>query len=378
MQRRYWTLITMNEKNKYDYKESRFYYNNKQYKCYGRTKSEADKKAALKLKALENGEIGISGKMTVKRWCYEWLETYKKGNVIEKTYKDYKRKIDKIIIPEIGNMLLKNVRDVHLQKILNARAGYSLSDIRGVRNTIQSIFEQARSSRLIPFNPAEVLIMPKTAKLSKRRSITDHEREWILKIAETHHAGMWVKMMLYTGLRPGEIIALDWIDIDFKKKLVYVSKAKESGNNSIKAPKTDAGVREVPIPDVLLDDLAETIIGKKPYDPVFTQKTNDRRHTESSLRKSWLNFLRTMDIAMGAPIKKQKLLKSMIAPDLCPYHLRHTFCTDLEIAGVPINVTCRLMGHSDISVTAKIYTHGADKTLKAAADKMNTYHSAVS
>lgn len=364
-------------KNKYNYKYSTFYHNNKQYKCYGKTQNEADKKAALKQAALENGEIGISKNMTVARWCNEWLETYKKGTVIEKTYKDYKRRIDNIIIPEVGNVILKNVRDVHLQKILNSRAGNSLSDVKRMRILIQSIFEQARISRLIPYNPAENLKMPNIAQQSKRRSITDHEREWILKTAETHHAGLWIKMMLYTGLRPGEVIALDWIDIDFKKKLVYVSKAKESGSNDIKEPKTDAGVREVPIPDTLSSDLIKTK-GANPYQPVFTQKTNDRRHTESSFRKSWLNFLRVMDISMGAPVKNQKILNSLIAPDLCPYFLRHTYCTDLEIAGVPINVACRLMGHSNISVTAKIYTHGAEKTMQAAAEKINAFHRAAS
>ena len=368
----------MNE-NKYNYKRSTFYFNNKQYTTWSKTQKEADKKADLKLKALENGEIGISKNMSVSRFCYEWLNTYKKGSVIEKTYKDYKRKIDNLIIPEIGNMQLKNVRDIHLQKILNKRAGNSFSDVKGVRIVIQAIFKQARISRLIPFDPAEELKMPKTAPQIKRRSITDHEREWIFKIAETHHAGLWVRTVLNTGIRPpGEIIALNAIDINITRKTLSVRQAKESGSNSIKAPKTDAGVREIPIPDTLLSDLAEAIKGKKPYDPVFTQKTNDRRHTESSLRKSWLNFLRTMDIAMGAPVKNHKILKSIIAPDLCPYYLRHTYCTDLEIAGVPINVACRLMGHSDISVTAKIYTHGAEKTLQAAADKINALHKASS
>lgn len=52
---------------------------------------------------------------------------------------------------------------------------------------------------------------------------------------------------------------------------------------------------------------------------------------------------------------------------------RDTYCTDLEIAGVPINVARYLMGHTDIRVTSKIYTHTASKTIEDAADKINLH-----
>jgi integrase len=205
---------------------------------------------------------------------------------------------------------------------------------------------------------------------NKRRSITEIERRWILTLAETHHAGLWVRMMLYCGLRPGEIIALQWRDIDFKKKLVKITKAKESGKNDIKEPKTEAGNRNVPIPDILLADLK--LKKGDPFQPVFTQLTNDRPHTEASFYCAWGNFIREMNIANGAKVYRNQIKISVVAPDLSPYCLRHTFCTDLEAAGVPINVAKYLMGHSDISVTANIYTHTTDKVIAAAAEKMNS------
>jgi len=78
-----------------------------------------------------------------------------------------------------------------------------------------------------------------------------------------------------------------------------------------------------------------------------------------------------MDIAMGAKLYRNQIKVSMVAPDLCPYCLRHTYCTELEAAGVPINVARYLMGHSDIGVTSKIYTHTTSKTIEDAADKIN-------
>ena len=397
----------------YKYKVSRFTHNGKPYKCRGRTQKEADQKAALKKKSLESGEVGISGNMTAVQYCYEWVETYKKGKVIEKSYIDCIRFIKNQITPELGNTLLKNVRDIHLQKILNNRAGYSKSNVTKLYQLIKAVFKQARISRLIPYDPAEELKMPGTSTKPKRRSITDSERKYLLMTAENHKMGLLLRTILGTGLRPGEIIALDAIDIDIKNKMVRVSKAKEAGSNEIKDPKTEAGYREVPIPDDLINDLSAVIKGKHPNDPVFTQATNTKRHTVSSFYKIWDSFKREMDILMGARtvVIRNKTIKgkphvtknirtvethglksalqgsimtkdrdgqngSVIDPNFCPYYLRHTYCTDLQKAGVPINVARYLMGHSDIRVTSKIYTDTTSDVIFDAAEKINALNKA--
>ena len=359
---------------KYEYCRSRFYYNGKQYEAKGKTQKEADQKAAIKLRQLESGEVGCSKNMSVKAWCYEWLDTFKKGAITEKSYKRYKSHIDNVILPEIGNMKLKDVRDIHLQKVLNTRQGYSKSDTKKLLFAIQAIFKQARISRLIPYDPAEdSLKLPLTTE-GTNRSITNVERTQILKVAQTHRAGLWVKMMLYCGLRPGEIIALQWKDIDFKRKLVIINKALESGSTSIKEPKTKAGNRHVPIPETFLKDL-QVAYNNEPFAPVFTQKESEKRHSTETFYISWRSFLREMDISNGAKLRNHKIIVSTISPDLIPYCLRHTYCTDLEIAGVPINVAKYLMGHSDISVTSKIYTHTTAKTIEDAAVKINAANS---
>ena len=225
-----------NEQN--EYYRSRFYHNGKQYETKRKTQKKADQSAALKKRQLEIGEIGVFNKITVREWCYEWLDTFKKGSVTEKTYKQYKSHIENVILKDIGNMKLSDVRDVHLQRILNTRQGYSKSNTKKILFTIQAIFRQARISRLIPYDPSEgSLKLPMTTE-GTNRSITFIERTQILKTAETHRAGLWVKMMLFCGLRHGEIIALQWKDIDFKRKLVIINKALESGSSNIKEPKS--------------------------------------------------------------------------------------------------------------------------------------------
>lgn len=308
--------------------------------------------------------------MTVKRWAAEWLETYKKPAVGEGAYKNYLLYVDGIIVPAIGGLKLKSVQDVHLQKILNARTGKSKSDLSKLRMTMKAMFQRAYLSRLIPRNPAENLELP-AAKDGTHRSITDSEREKILKLAETHYSGLWVKMLLYSGLRPGETRALDWRHIDFKKKLIHVERAMKAASKEIGTPKSGAGVRDVPIHKDLLPELKKAC--GQPFEPVFTQPTTGKRHTKESTTSLWNNFKRELDISMGAKVYRNKITLSVVAPDLVPYCLRHTFCTDLQDAGVPINVARYLMGHADISMTAKIYTHTTEKAIQDAAEKINAY-----
>ena len=215
--------------------------------------------------------------------------------------------------------------------------------------------------------------MPKTAKEGKRRSITESERKLILTTAKTHYAGLAMKMLLYTGIRPAELMALIGKDIDFQNSRVIINKALESGKDEIKDPKTEAGFREVPIPTILLKELE--YIRNNPFAPVFTQPNNSKRYSKSSFRVAWLSFLREMDINNGAVVEDGEIKISSFPPDydLVPYCLRHTYCTDLETSGVEINVAKTLMGHSDISVTSRIYTHTSTKSIDNAAEKYNQF-----
>lgn len=347
---------------------STFYFEGKRYEATGKTQKEADQKAAIKLDKLKRGEVGISGSMTVARWAAEWLETYKKPTVGKGQYRNYLAHINGVIIPSIGSLKISSVKDVHLQKLLNSRAGYSKSDLTKLRMTMNAMFQRARISKLIPYNPAENLELP-SAKDGSHRSITAYEREKILELAETHRAGLWIKTLLYTGLRPGETRALDWRHVDFEKRLIHVEQAMKASTTDIGEPKSESGVRDVPIHKNLLPALAAT--RKGPFDPVFIQPTSGKRYTSQSMWRLWDNFKRDLDILMGAKLYRNQIIVSAVAQDLVPYCLRHTYCTDLQDAGVSINVAKYLMGHSNISVTAKVYTHTTERAIQDAAEKIN-------
>lgn len=341
--------------------------NGKKIFAYGDTELEAMTKLAEKIAEINRGEDLLSDTMTVSAWYTQWLETYKKPKgLTEKSLGMYDEKFNKYIKPRIGAMKLKDVKEAHLQRIMNEQEGKSFSHCQKVRMVLQEVFKRARQSRLIVFDPAELLELPRSTKGS-RRSITDEERAAILAVAETSRSGLWILTLLYTGMRPGETAALTWGDIDFKKNEIFVHAARESGKTeSIKGPKTSAGVRVIPIHAALFPKLAAAKGKAKAKDYVFKSLQGNRLN-ENSLRRLWTGFERDLDIYMGATLHRNKIIQSVIAKDLTPYCLRHTFCTDLQKAGVPINVAKELMGHADIQTTANIYTH---KDTKTAHDSM--------
>ena len=332
--------------------------------------------------------------ITVREWCDKWYATYVDPRDIGAKHKaSYARTIRLHIVPYFGNTLMKDVSESDLQRLLNANADKSKSFINMLLITVKQIWYRAYKNKLIREDVSEDIKAPQAAAGTHRR-ITDDERRYIHQVAATHFAGPWVLMMLCLGLRPNETPALQWDrDIDFEHKTLRVNQALKSGTTVIGPPKSKAGVREIPIPDVYMPVLEKlyrqrgTIPNpplkkdgtptRQAIDPgeyqntVFTQQTNLKPLTESAMRGYWASFLRALDIAMGAKVYRNQIVESKVAPDLSPYCLRHTYCTDLQDAHVPLNIAKYLMGHNSVEITAKIYTHHTKQANESARQLIN-------
>ena len=336
-----------------------------------KSQRDADKRAAIKQRELEAGSLLITKDMLVADYAMQWLETYKSTTISENAYMDYAGRLRNHILPIIGGMKMRQVRPTNLQRILNAQAGKSKSLCTKIRYTLSQIFSQAVKDGVIQTDPSTDLALPKAVD-GTHRSLTDEERAAILEAAKTHRLGNLIRVLLYCGLRPQEAIVLRWSDVDrINNRLIISHALKRDGQ--IGETKSKSGIRSVPIPPAIQD------IFSNPDDLskyIFTTPTG-KRFSGSSLRQSWGSFLREVDIIMGAEYEiyynKPRIVKSALASDLTMYCLRHTYCTDLEAAGIPINVAKYLMGHSSIELTARIYTHIRDDTLANAAEKIAAF-----
>jgi integrase len=213
--------------------------------------------------------------------------------------------------------------------------------------------------------------MPNIEK-SKRRSLTKLEKEYIVNANFDLKRKAFVYTLLYTGLRLGEILALTLKDIDINKKMIRIDKSLVfGGNKSIlkPTPKSDAGNRLIPIPDILYNVLTEYLTDFTGTH-VFPMNTGTPM-TQTAFRRMWEGILR--DIRNVFDTKDNNELE--LANDITPHLFRHTYATDLYYVGVDVKAAQYLLGHASVEMTLEIYTHLDRSNDALTAELINSYHS---
>lgn len=357
-----------------------FTFEGKKYSVRSKDPKKLNAKLQAKLKELENRSCELPEEITVKQWGERWIRAYK-TNVGRNSYERIDGMMRNYLFTQLGRLPLTAVKPILLQEILNdmAAEGKAADTIKHAMQIMHGLFGQAQANGLIPANPAAELALPKARPSESHRSITERERQIILETLKIFHDALTIQLLLYTGARPSEAIALTGADIHDGR--VWISKAVEPRTNLIKEPKTEAGIRSIPIQKPLADVLPET----GPFDYIIPQrrrnKTRDpiptKHQTRQTLKGLWKRFLAAMDETERRMIAENRLpaVKEAVPP-LRMYDLRHTYCSDLQRAGVPLNVARILMGHESVETTARIYTHTDAAQLDAAAGMLDTFYSA--
>lgn len=341
---------------KYDHVKS-FTFDGKRYKVRGDSEKDVIIKMANKIRDLEEGKVVVSNTMKVREWAAKAVETYK-TNQAEITQKKYIQRMNHCILEHIGDMQLKQVKPLHCQNVLNLQAGNSKRQINEVRQTLNFIFKTAVSNELILKNPAEKITKPAGTKTC-RRSITDNERYYLLKVCESDDRFVLFLLMLYCGCRPSEACEAKGMDIKMLEGQPVLH---------VRGTKTEKSDRFVPIPNALYQKIKTT-----PKFGYIAPNQAGKKHDASSYRRITKSLYREMNITMGCRVYRNQLIPPLpLAEDFVPYDLRHTYCTDLQKKKVDLRTAQYLMGHSDISLTANIYTHADNSTILEAAKLINS------
>jgi integrase len=313
----------------------------------GETEREAIEKRALRRHELEEGRRRIDRNMCVRDWVVIYMETYKRPTLAAESYKALLSIQRKWIDSAIGGIALKSVRSIQCQTILNAMAAKGLSGkhIKRAKHHLSAMFEKAIANGLLIENPMTTVETPK-AKDGQRRAATLYERTLLLEVCSWHKYGLWPLFMLYTGAGPEESARMIGKFLDFENNRIWIDGVKN-----------EARPRWVPMPAVLRDLLEKEKTA--PFEHLF-KNSHGHRLTKSNMRDRWAVIVKEMNIAAGCKTDygslKRVLPPVAIPKDLTPYCMRHTYCTDLQDVGVPINVAKDLMGHTSIETTARIYT----------------------
>lgn len=324
-----------------------FTFDGKRYSVSGKNKDEAKEKKVLKLQALESGSYIVESGMLVRDWvevCYSKYKT----NLAEPTRKRELQKVNKWIVEPLGQMPLKRVKPLDIQGVLNSMSGKSDYLIKRVYQLLNWFFEKAVDNELIIKNPVKGTTRPK-GNTTPRRSITESERTHLLLVADKVPQLRFFLFMLFCGCRPSEVAGLKGMDVQNLEGTPMLH---------IRGTKTKNADRLVPIPEYLYQRLPKV----SPFDYLFTT-SGGRPLDEQARKRLWTRCKREMNISMGCRVYRNQLVPPFpLAVDLTPYCFRHTYCTDLAKANVDIRTAKELMGHSDIKLTANIYTH-VDKSM---------------
>ncbi len=290
---------------------------------------KADKIIALLERIANNGTSLVSScSYTIGEWAVEWLTTYKKDKLRPTTYEKYDRLISNYVLALFGDMLLANPNCISLQKIFNnipyERAKEHLLAI------CKEMCEKAINLGYISRNPFANIELPKHHKENGKALTTDEERAFVSACSFSICSDYFL-LLLFTGMRRGEGLALTRADIDFERRTISVSKTMT--RNGVGSPKTQAGVRIVPIMDCLMPILLK--YKDLPGDVrLFTfQETTVQRHM------------------------KKVLAIAKITTPITAHCLRHTFITRCYEKGVDQKTISKWCGHSNTAITYAVYTH---------------------
>ena len=229
-------------------------------------KTQAECKAKLK-KAIEESQsldVGRADEYTVAAWLRTWFELYAKPHIRPSTMNYYHRNIEQHIIPAIGDIPLNKLTTRDLQKLYNdlqsngrlrkvqkkEKPGLSNSTVRGIHMMLHNALDRAMKEKLILSNPTENCIIPQIEKQEMKILHSDHISAY-LNAAERRNALPMFYLELVSGLRKGELVALQWSDLDEANCTISVSKQASwdtEGNLILSQPKTGNSIREVSIP----------------------------------------------------------------------------------------------------------------------------------
>ena len=345
---------------------------------YGATQKEADRKAdELRLK-LNKGIDLTKSKDSFEQWASFWL-TSKLIEVGNSQKLQYERCI-KRYTDVFGNKKISDVKAYDIQLVINDMALFNENTgkpsskklLSMMKHTAQQIFRFAINNRVIDYNPADAVTIPKNAPQESRRALTIEERNWIT--TTSHKAQIAAMIMMYAGLRKGELIPLMWSDIDLSEGIINVNKAVEyiGEKPQIKSTKTKSGIRTVFIPNVLIEFLKSI-----PRNTILVYpNSKGNMHTKTTFKRWWDSYMLEIDLKYGKyPQRTNKYdprFNGVSIDNITPHMLRHTFCTMMYENGVDVLTAKNQMGHADIKTTLEIYTHLSTDHAKEQMQKMNT------
>jgi len=342
---------------------------------YGTSKKDAEAKRDEYIQQLNKGLSVNFDKALFEHAFKAWMETVLKPAVALSSYSrydaDYRARIKGC---SLSGMKLVDIKAIHVQAYYNGLLErYTVNTVRLVHKLLNSFFNYCIKADLIVKSPLGAVELPKNKTVSEtNKAISDSDIQKLREVVKDDFGAFLFVFAVFTGLRQGEALALTHKDVDFNSNTITVNKSVQhlmvDGTYTaiLSDTKTRSSVREVPILDAIREPLKAHIRREKekhlrlgvPFSPnsiLFSSSAGTYREP-SNVRRALTRLCNRVGI------------------ERTTFHsLRHTFCTILAKQGVPLKTASVLMGHSDISLTAQIYTHVDNVELKKGIERLSVY-----
>jgi integrase len=353
------------------------------------TKKDAERYRTKVERARDLGESIEPTRETVGAFLDRWLESAAKPRVRARTYRDYKGIVDRYLRPALGAVPLGRLSPMEIQAYYVAMMapapegmGLSSRTVRYTHAVFRSALSQAVKWELIPRNPALMVELPRQRRAEMR--VLDQEQvRRFLEAARcrptdperqkherdrTGERNRWYALfylMISTGIRPGEALALRWTDVDGDRITVRrgVDEDPEQGW-VFDDPKSRRGTRSVTLPPTAVQVL----------EAHRAAQMREKEKAGASYEDQGLVFA----TAHGTPERRKNidqrhfkpLLRLAGLPEMRFYDLRHTHATLLLSAGEHVKIVSERLGHASVAFTLDIYSHVLPHMQAGTAEKV--------
>lgn len=310
----------------------------------------------LDLQNLENsmpvsewkGHDIMNAQMPLKDYIRTWLETFKLNSVKSASYDRLLTSLAALEGFGIAEIPIKDITFFDIQRYINELVdkGYALTTIKKQTRIVTAPLKQAAAMRVLPADPCCGITFPSQHRVKKKPrktlAYTQEEQEKLRQVIfKEQKCGYWcVALMMETGLRAGEALALDWSCVDIPQRRLKVTATVVNLANKRQSfvqdsPKSLSSIRTIPLTDRSVD-----ILLRLKSDSEWVFASGDSHLSYEALR-----------------YQTQMLCKEAGVPYYGEHVFRHTFATNCYYRGVDIKILSKLLGHSDTNITYNVYVN---------------------